>query len=394
MTIGEKKSIIAPLLSTIELELRKVDALGLSQLNQEYLVSLKEKIDQLKSLFSKFHKMTYGGMGAPSLRSEKLRTLKSWLEKYRTGEGEEWDPLVKNLKKKIPFDLTELQALSSKVDRIIRIFEQVLPQTYKNIQERVSSVLEEGNIFIKHFNDFLLQDGDVNTEDILMADDVDIDVDYETDPDFRGSLDDQLENLSSPKKTLAKIGGIVKSYIDSFKRINALVDEMLPLLTYLEDVDFIATMEAANKKNDIILNVFRLLNKVHDSIGGDRKLELLIRDDEFDPKFFEYYRGILNEASLLLPGEMGSDLRRKMLDVQNNKLVQKSIGKKRETKYEGPAQEAHSELAKIDPKREKSIEKILPVEDSVKKYLPVSAMDKINLQMLVEAGLTNHRSWF
>ena len=373
MTIGEKKSVIAPLLSTIELELRKVDALGLTQLNQEYLVSLKGKIDQLKGLFSKFHKMTYGGMGAPSLRSEKLKVLKSWLEKYKAGEGEQLDLGTKKSKLQ-PFDLTELQALSSKVDRIIRIFEQVLPQTYENIQERVSSVLEEGNVFIKHFNDFLLQDGDVNTEDILMADDVDIDVDYETDPDFRGSLDDQLDNLSSPKKTLAKIGGIVKSYIESFKRTNALVDEMLPLLTYLEDVDFITTMEAANKKNDIILNVFRLLNKVHDSIGGDRKLELLIRDDEFDPEFFAYYRNILDKASDLLPLEMGSDLRKRMGDLQNNKLVQKSIGKKRDVKYEGPAQEALSDLAKTDK--------------------TASVMDKINLQMLVEAGLTNHRSWF
>lgn len=370
MTIGEKKSVIAPLLSTIELELRKVDTLGLTQLNQEYLVSLKDKIDQLKSLFSKFHKMTYGGMGAPSLRSEKLKVLKSWLEKYKAGEGEELDLGTKKSKLQ-PFDLTELQALSSKVDRIIRIFEQVLPQTYKNIQKRVSSVLKEGNVFIKHFNSFLLQDGDVNTEDILMADDgTDVDVsELELE-----SLDDQLENLSSPKKTLTKIGGIVKSYIESFKRINVLVDEMLPLLTYLEDVDFIATMEAANKKNDIILNVFRLLNKVHDSIGGDRKLELLIRDDEFDPEFFEFYRNILRNAVDLLPISLGTEIINKINAVQNNKLVQKSIGKKRETKYEGPAQEALSDLAKTDK--------------------TVSAMDKINLQMLVEAGLSSHRSWF
>lgn len=390
MSIGEKKSVIAPLLSKIELELRKVDALGLSQLNQEYLVSLKDKIDQLKKLFSSFHKSTYGGMGAPSLRSEKLKTLKIWLEKYKAGEGEELDLGTKKSKLQ-PFDLTELRALSNKVDRIIRIFEQVLPQTYKNIQERVSFVLEEGNVFVKNFNSFLLQDGDVNTDDILMTDDgTDIDVSELG----LESLDDQLDNLSSPKKTLAKIGGIVKSYIDSFKRTNALVNEMLPLLTYLEDVDFITTMEAANKKNDIILNVFRLLNKIHDLIGRDRNLELSIRDDEFDPEFFEFYRDILNEASLLLPDEMGSDLRRRMFDVQNNKLVEKSIGKRRETKYEGPAQEAHIDLAKTDPKREKSTVEILPVKDSVKKYLPISAMDNINLQMLVEAGLSNHRSWF
>jgi len=393
MTIGEKKSVITPLLSTIELELRKVDALGLTQLNQEYLVSLKDKIDQLKELFAKFHKLTYGGMGAPSLRSEKLKMLKSWLEKYKAGEGEELDLGTKKSRLQ-PFDLTELQALSDKVNRIVRIFEHILPQTYKNIQERISSVLEEGNVFIKHFNDFLLQDGDVNTDDILMADDVDIDVDYETDPNFGGSLDDQLDNLSSPKKTLTKIGGIVKSYIDSFKRINALVDEMLPLLTYLEDVDFIATMEAANKKNDIILNVFRLLNKVHDSIGGDRKLELLIRDDEFDPEFFEFYRSILAKAASLLPEEMYQEIMYRINELEQNKLIQKSVGKKRETKYEGPAQEAHSDLAKTDPKREKSKNEISPIKDSVKKYLPVSAMDKINLQMLVEAGLSNHRSWF
>ena len=162
MSIGEKKSIIAPLLSTVELELRKVDALGLTQLTQEYLLSLKERIDQLKALFSKFHKTTYGGRGAPSLQSEKLKMLKSWLEKYKAGEGEELDLGTKKSKLQ-PFDLTELRALSNKVDRIIRIFEQVIPQTYENIQERVSFVLEEGNVFAKNFNSFTLQDGDINT---------------------------------------------------------------------------------------------------------------------------------------------------------------------------------------------------------------------------------------
>jgi hypothetical protein len=370
MSIGEKKSIIAPLLSTVELELRKVDALGLTQLTQEYLLSLKERIDQLKALFSKFHKTTYGGRGAPSLQSEKLKMLKSWLEKYKAGEGEELDLGTKKSKLQ-PFDLTELRALSNKVDRIIRIFEQVIPQTYKNIQERVSFVLEEGGFFIENFNSFTLQDGDINTKDLLMADDgIDVDISELG----LESLDDQLDNLSSPKKTLAKIGGIVKSYIELFKRTNALVDEMLPLLNYLEDVDFIATMEAANKKNDIILNVFRLLNKIHDSIGRDRKLELLIRDDEFDPEFFEFYRNILERAADLLPAEMSSDIRRRMDEVQTSKLVQKSIGKKRETKYEGPAQEALSDLAKADR--------------------TVSAMDRMNLQMLVEAGLSNRRAFF
>ena len=375
MTIGEKKSIIAPLLSTVELELRKVDALGLTQLTQEYLLSLKERIDQLKALFSKFHKTTYGGRGAPSLQSEKLKMLKSWLEKYKAGEGEELDLGTKKSKLQ-PFDLTELRALSNKVDRIIRIFEQVIPQTYENIQERVS---------------FVLEDGDVNTEDILMADDgTDVDIsELELE-----SLDDQLDNLSSPKKTLAKIGGIVKSYIELFKRTNALVNEMLPLLTYLEDVDFIATMEAANKKNDIILNVFRLLNKIHDSIGGDRKLELLIRDDEFDPEFFEFYRGILMRTASLLPEDMHQEIIHRINELEQNKLIHKSVGKKRETKYEGPGQEAHKDLAATDPKRGKSKNEISPVQDSVKKYLPVSAMDRMNLQMLVEAGLSNRRAFF
>lgn len=389
MSIGEKKSIIAPLLSTVELELRKVDALGLTQLTQEYLLSLKERIDQLKALFSKFHKTTYGGRGAPSLQSEKLKMLKSWLEKYKAGEGEELDLGTKKSKLQ-PFDLTELRALSNKVDRIIRIFEQVIPQTYENIQERVSFVLEEGNVFAKNFNSFTLQDGDINTKDLLMADDVDVDVSELG----LESLDDQLDNLSSPKKTLAKIEGIVKSYIELFKRTNALVNEMLPLLTYLEDVDFIATMEAANKKNDIILNVFRLLNKIHDSIGGDRKLELLIRDDEFDPEFFEFYRGILMRTASLLPEDMHQEIIHRINELEQNKLIHKSVGKKRETKYEGPGQEAHKDLAATDPKREKSKNEISPVQDSVKKYLPVSAMDRMNLQMLVEAGLSNRRAFF
>lgn len=358
MSIGKNKSMLGMLLQRVELNLRTVKRLDLEYVNNDYLKIVKSKLEELDELYYSFQRNTDQGKGSPSLRV-KLKSLKIWLQKYRAGEGELLDLSSKKSKSQ-PMDITQLEHASNKVERIIRMFESTLPQTFLNIKERYDAIFADGRFFLENFNSFLLDDNSINTEDVLMADDNSEDIDVSEfvikDPDSElESLDYQLDNLIVPEKTIQKVQNLINLFIEYFKELTVKVDKILALISFLEKFDFIQLIEDINKKNSIILEIFSLLNKVHQKIGGERKLELLLRDEEFDPDFFQHYRDLLQQVANLLPADLKNELKERILFTNRQKLLEKSVNGLVNKRYEGTSQNAFNDLINSDKPKKASL---------------------------------------
>ncbi len=302
--------------------------------------NLMSKLNILQKDFLDLAKLTNDGKGSAELRTEKLKTLKKWLQDYSDKEKFLLQTVPQRLKNKpVAVDSTTLDKFQEYAQTAINYISS-LPAEYKAIKEKVLPFLAVRKTLFKNLSSFELDESDL----LALA-----------------TKEEVIEPaIHSPEKTIKSIRAILRRYDRLILAVDAKEQSILQLLA-----DFEATLQLKGDytEENILQRIYSNLNHrnklLQSLVRNISNLKKTIANGNFKHKLaiIKKYQSDLETFDKYLPEEVIDKLSLTTLTTPTEEELAKSPGQIRQY---NPLKDPEMEWP--EPKEEDIIE-VKPKED-------------------------------
>lgn len=308
--------------------------------------NLMSKLNLLQKDFLDLAKLTNDGKGSAELRTEKLKTLKKWLQDYSDKEKFLLQTVPQRLKNKpVAVDSTTLDKFEEYAQTAINYISG-LPAEYKAIKARVLPFLVVRKQLFKNLDSFELDESDL----LALA----------AEPPPRWFREPPVEAIThNPEKTIKTIRAVLRRYDRLIIAVDAKEQSILQLLTdfentlqlkgdYTEEDILQVIYSQLNNRNKLLQSLVKNISNLRKTIaGGDFKHKLAI---------IKKYQSDLETFNKYLPEEVISKLSLTTLISPIEEELSKSPG---QIKRYDPLKDQEMEW----PESEEELPEIKPKED-------------------------------
>lgn len=301
--------------------------------------NLMSKLNLLQRDFLDLAKLTNDGKGSAELRTEKLKTLKKWLQDYSDKEKFLLQTVPQRLKNKpVAVDSTTLDKFQEYAQTAIEYITK-LPVEYKAIKEKVLPFLAVRKTLFKNLSSFELDESDL----LALA-----------------AKEEVIEPvIHTPEKTIKSIRAILRRYDRLIIAVDAKEQSILQLLTDFENT---LQLKGDYTEENILQTIYSKLNQrnklLQSLVKNISNLRKTIANADFKHKLavIKKYQSDLEAFNKYLPEEVISKLSLTTLTSPIEEELARSPGQIK--KYD-PLKDPEMDW----PKPTKELPEISPKED-------------------------------